>query len=175
MNIAIVAFMLVCAVQTVRAPRLLTSALWLAGVSVSVAMLVFGMSAYRIAVIELSVGGGLVTVLMVFAITMTGKEPSGQVQAVPRPLVLMLAILPALLLSVVLFGRQPGVPVSANTVTSSTRDLDLIIQVILIFAGGLTVLGLLGSDDRRTIRDSKSSTELPLAVEDTRSKEREAV
>jgi len=55
-----------CGVQAIRAKRLLAAALWLAGVSAAVATLMYSLGAYEVAVIELSVGAGLVTVLFVF-------------------------------------------------------------------------------------------------------------
>ena len=50
--------------------------LWLAAVSALVGLLLYQLGAWEIAVIELSVGAGLVTVLMVFAITMIGDPPA---------------------------------------------------------------------------------------------------
>ena len=70
----IVASLLVCALQAVRAKRLLHSALWLAGASALVALEMYLMGAPEVAVIELSVGAGLVTVLFVFAINIAGEE-----------------------------------------------------------------------------------------------------
>jgi uncharacterized MnhB-related membrane protein len=61
----------VCTVMAVRGKHLLVSAIWLAGSSAFVALLLFRMGAPEIAVIELSVGAGLVTVLFVFAINIT--------------------------------------------------------------------------------------------------------
>jgi uncharacterized MnhB-related membrane protein len=72
----IVVGLLVCAVQAVRVQRLLNSALWLAGASALVALLIYMLGAPEVAVIELSVGAGLVTVLFVFAINIAGEECS---------------------------------------------------------------------------------------------------
>jgi NADH:ubiquinone oxidoreductase subunit 6 (subunit J) len=60
---------LICAVQAVRARRLLHAALWLAGVSAMASLLIYGLGARQAAVIELSVGAGLVFILFVFAIS----------------------------------------------------------------------------------------------------------
>ena len=62
------------AVQAIRAYRLLNSALWLAGVSALVSLIFYLMSATQVAVIELSVGAGLVTILFVFAISIAGSR-----------------------------------------------------------------------------------------------------
>ena len=66
--------MLMCAFMAFRTPRLLISALWLAGCSAILSILLYLMGAYQVAVIELSVGAGLVTVLFVFAISIAGDE-----------------------------------------------------------------------------------------------------
>ncbi len=66
--------MLICAFMAFRTPRLLISALWLAGCSAILSILLYLMGAYQVAVIELSVGAGLVTVLFVFAISIAGDE-----------------------------------------------------------------------------------------------------
>lgn len=53
--------------MSLRAKSLLASALWLAGVSARVAALLYDLGAHEVAVVELSVGAGLVTVLLLFA------------------------------------------------------------------------------------------------------------
>ena len=68
-------FSIVFAIMAVRAKRLIASALWLAGVSAMVAVLFYLLGARQVAVVELSVGAGLVTVLFVFAISIAGEEP----------------------------------------------------------------------------------------------------
>src|SRR5512133_3353522 len=85
-HVIVVAGLLVCAVQAVRAPRLLHSALWLAGASALVALEMYLLGAPEVAVIELSVGAGLVTVLFVFAINIAGEEAMTALPVVPRPL-----------------------------------------------------------------------------------------
>ncbi len=63
-----------CAVAAVTSKRMLISAIWLALASALVALDMYLLGAPFIAVIELSVGAGLVTVLFVFAINLTGDE-----------------------------------------------------------------------------------------------------
>ena len=70
----LVAGAVVCAFQALRASHLLPSAIWLAGVSALTAITLYTMGAHEIAVIELSVGAGLVTVLFVFAISIAGDD-----------------------------------------------------------------------------------------------------
>ena len=74
-DLLIVAALLACALQAVRGTRLLIAALWLAGASALTALMMFRLGAPEVAVIELSVGAGLVTVLFVFAINIAGEEP----------------------------------------------------------------------------------------------------
>jgi uncharacterized MnhB-related membrane protein len=144
-----VAAMLVCAWQAVRAPRLLLAALWLAGASALTALLMYRLGAPEVAVIELSVGAGLVTVLFVFAINIAGEEPPVALRAlVPKPLAALgvlcavglaaTMVLPAL--------RTPAVPgqvVPFPTMLWEQRGLDAVLQIVLIIGGVLAVLGLL--------------------------------
>ena len=143
-----VAVTLVCAVQAIRAERLLVSAIWLAGTSAAVSLLMYSLGAAEIAVIELSVGAGLVTVLFVFAINIAGDEPIPVRSRVPRPLAWVVT-----LGSLGLLGwlTLPSLGVSlpgAGTDRFATalwehRSADVLLQVALIFAGVLGVIGLL--------------------------------
>jgi uncharacterized MnhB-related membrane protein len=136
-----------CAAQTIRTKRLLASALWLAGVSALVSIIFYMMRAYQVAVIELSVGAGLVTVLFVFAIGIVGEESTDVRAILPKPLAWGLIILSALLLgwlTLPLVDIRP--PVSEPTFASvlwEQRGLDVLVQMVLIFCGILGVLGLL--------------------------------
>jgi uncharacterized MnhB-related membrane protein len=77
---------LVCALLAVLARRLLLSAAWLALTSALVALMTYLLGAPHIAVIELSVGAGLVTVLFVFAINIAGEDITPLKSLVPKPL-----------------------------------------------------------------------------------------
>jgi len=57
---------LASAILAIRTKRLLISAIWLAVASALTAVMIYLLGAPQIAVIELSVGAGLVTVLFVF-------------------------------------------------------------------------------------------------------------
>ena len=59
---------LLLALQAIRAVHLLHSAVWLAATSAMLSILFYLLGAPYVAVIELSVGAGLVTVLFIFAI-----------------------------------------------------------------------------------------------------------
>ena len=83
----------ICAVQAIRATRLISAALWLAGVSALVAITLYEIGAHEAAVIELSVGAGLVTVLFVFAISIAGDDGMAEQELLPKPLALGLIAL----------------------------------------------------------------------------------
>lgn len=140
--------MLVCAFMAIRAQRLLLSALWLAGCSALVAVLLYLMGAYQLAVIELSVGAGLVTVLFVFAINIAGEETPAGTAVLPRSLSWALVVISVGLLGWLVlpgFGPQTAVAVD-GTFTSQVwgeRRLDVLLQIVLIFSGVLGMLGLL--------------------------------
>ena len=151
-----------CGIQAMRAKRLLAAALWLAGVSAAVATLMYSLGAYEVAVIELSVGAGLVTVLFVFAIALAGEEAMTAPVIVPRLLVLALVLG---LLVVLGLGFREQLPVASNQLLPAKgqpaeandfaaalwqeRGLDMLVQVGLIFAGVMGVLGLLAEQKQR--------------------------
>jgi uncharacterized MnhB-related membrane protein len=148
-DLLIVAATIVCAWQAVRAPRLLLSALWLAGASAFTALLMYRLGAPEVAVIELSVGAGLVTVLFVFAINIAGEEPAVPLRSlVPRPLA-AIAVLCAvglaaqMVLPALRTPAAPGEAVPFPVVLWEQRGLDTVLQVVLIIGGVLAVLGLL--------------------------------
>jgi uncharacterized MnhB-related membrane protein len=137
----------ICAILALTAKRLLSSAIWLAGVSALSAILFYMLDAREVAVIELSIGVGLVTVLFVFAISIAGEDAMTAKPLVPRILGILLVLCMIGLLG---WMTVPAfLSASAQTELSSTdilwevRGLDLIVQVSLIFAGVLSVLGLL--------------------------------
>lgn len=148
-DLLIVAAMLVCAWCAVRGARLLISALWLAGASALAAVVMYLLGAPEVAVIELSVGAGLVTVLFVFAINIAGEEPAVALRSlVPWPLAVLAVLWPVALAAVMVLPTLR--PVSAvtqadrfATVLWEQRGLDTLLQVVLIIGGVLAVLGLL--------------------------------
>jgi uncharacterized MnhB-related membrane protein len=149
-HIVVVIGLLVCAMQAIRAERLLFSALWLAGASALVALEMYLLGAPEVAVIELSVGAGLVTVLFVFAINIAGEEVMSAQPVVPKPLAWILVGVSVLLLgwmNLDLFGAQVLVTeplyLQFKSVLWEHRALDVMLQVVLIFTGVLGVLGLL--------------------------------
>jgi uncharacterized MnhB-related membrane protein len=147
-----------CAILAIRASRLLVASLWLAGLSALLALLFYWMGAPRIAVIELSVGAGLVTVLLVFAIGIAGDEAVKLKAVVPQPVSLGLGLLVLVLLGWLVLALvpapAPGPEPSLASLLWEGRALDVWVQVVLIFTGVLGVLGLLGGT--RTTRGAKS-------------------
>jgi uncharacterized MnhB-related membrane protein len=150
LHVIVVVGLLVCAVQAIRSPRLLQTALWLAGCSALVALEMYLLGAPEVAVIELSVGAGLVTVLFVFAINIAGEEAVPPQPIVPRPLSLALVAGAMALLAWFLSGQfwnplllEGAVQAEFKVVLWEDRMLDVLLLVVLIFAGVLGVLGLL--------------------------------
>ena len=139
---------LFCAYQAVRDKRLLVSAMWLAGTSALVAIMMYLLGAPRIAVIELSVGAGLVTVLFVFAINIAGDEPIPNLSFIPKWLARIFTIIAILLIGWQLLPLL-NVPFVLNQdagfqqMVWNNRKADLYLQVVMIFAGVISMLRLL--------------------------------
>lgn len=136
-----------CALLAVRS-RPLVAALWLAALSALTAILLYLFDAPEVAVIELSVGAGLITVLLAFAISMAEDE-SMPAPLVPRPFAwLLILVACGLLLWLIL----PQLPVASNAAADApffvqvwdNRLLDLLVQIAIIISGVIGVLSLLG-------------------------------
>jgi NADH:ubiquinone oxidoreductase subunit 6 (subunit J) len=158
-TILLVIASIVFAIQAIRARRLIVSALWLAGTSAILSVIFYLLGAYLVAVIELSVGAGLVTVLFVFAISIAGEDIVELRSLVPNVLGGGLALLAAVLLAWLsvpaVTSQPPTVEASVSEMIWQTRGLDVLVQVVLIFSGVLGLLGLLAEE--------KAPLEYPLA------------
>jgi uncharacterized MnhB-related membrane protein len=146
-----VAAILGCAVQAIRARRLLICAMWLAGASAATSLLMYALGAAEVAVIELSVGAGLVTVLFVFAINIAGDEPIAIRSRVPRPLAWVVTLGSFVLFAWLTLPRVGvALPLAGAerfaTALWEYRMVDALLQVALIFAGVLGVVGLLAEE-----------------------------
>lgn len=159
-----------CAILAIRASRLLSSALWLAGASVLTALTLYRIGAREVAVIELSVGAGLVTVLFVFAITIAGEDAMHARPVVPKPFAWFLIALTILLFGLLVLpgGESQSTANDTSFVTSfwQDRSLDVVAQIALIFAGVLGILGLLPAQKSRslplsTTREPESNPTVP--------------
>jgi NADH:ubiquinone oxidoreductase subunit 6 (subunit J) len=136
-----------CALLAILTKRLLVSALWLAGCSALVSIIFFAIGAREVAVIELSVGAGLVTVLFVLAISIAGDETIDIRSIIPKPIAWALVIIPIGLLA---FMVIPSIGVTPSTtepplsvVLWQQRGLDALVQSGLIFAAVVGLMGLL--------------------------------
>lgn len=139
---------IVCAIMAVRS-KPLVAALWLAGLSAFTAIIIYLLGAPEVAVIELSVGAGLITVLLAFVISMAEDE-SMPASLIPRSLAWFLVILAGGLLVWLILPEIPNLPeqVAAGAPffveVWHNRLLDLIVQITIILGGVLGVLSLLG-------------------------------
>lgn len=145
--IVLLVMLAACAVMAVYASRLVISALWLAGVSVITALLLYQAGATVAAVLELSIGAGLVTVLLMLAISVAGDKLAPSRRVVPRRLAIGMAAAAALAAVTLVFPipvYDPDVVEPAfGVILWEQRAADVLLQVALIFTGLLTVLGLL--------------------------------
>jgi len=144
-----------CAVLAIRARRLLAAAIWLAGVSALTAVLLYRLGAQQVAVVELSVGAGLVTVLFVFAISIAGDDALSERESLPHTLTLPLIGLFLLLLGGLALPAETLETTVAETGFSAVfwgdRALDVLLQLVLIFTGVICMLGIL-ADVRKPVR-----------------------
>ncbi|MCB0034842.1 MAG: DUF4040 domain-containing protein [Anaerolineales bacterium] len=156
---------IVCALQAIRTTYLLSASLWLASVSASIATVMYRLGAADVAVIELSVGAGLVTILFIFAITVAGDEVTSAPPVVPR----LLSGLLTVSLIIVLGWLMKSSPETAVVETAvepftvvlwETRGLDVLVQIGLIFAGVMGVLGLL-AEEHAVVRDPQTQPATP--------------
>lgn len=147
MSAILVAGIIICTIQAIRARQLLPAALWLAGVSAIVAILIYILGAPQVAVIELSVGAGLVTVLFVYAIGVAGEATRDLPSLIPKPLAWSLIILTIASLVWLIWPVQNASPTSEGPsftdVLWEGRALDVWVQILLVFSGVLGILGLL--------------------------------
>jgi len=143
-----------CALVAVRARRLIVAALWLAGTSACLALTLYLLDAPYAAVIELSVGAGLVAVLFVLAVTTVGDSGAFARPQIPGWLAGTLALLCIGILGWLL---QPNLELSpaGNSERLSfaqtfwdQRALDVIGQLVLLFVAALGVRVLLGQAAR---------------------------
>lgn len=136
-----------CAYRAMVTQRLLICSLYLACVSAMVSAILYLLGAHQVAVIELSVGAGLVTVLMVYALSVVGDDAWDELTVIPRPLAIGVAALVVLFLGVMVFPFvQPAFESTSTQLTVvlwRERVLDVWVQIVLIFSGVLGVLGLL--------------------------------
>ena len=161
----LIAAMLVCAILAVRASRLVVSSLWLAALSALLSVVFYLLGAFRIAVVELSVGAGLVTVLLVFAVGVVGEETVPAKSLVPKFIAWVAGIGVIVLLGwlVLPLAAAPAPPTepSLATLLWQDRSLDVLIQVVLIFCGVVGIMGLLTEAALEKVATRKVASPLP--------------
>jgi uncharacterized MnhB-related membrane protein len=136
-----------CAYRAIVAKRILSATIYLACISALTSGVIYLMGAAQVAVMELSVGAGLVTVLLVYALSVVGDDAMDPASVIPKPLAFTLVALTAILLGWMVY---PAIPAyferGSMTLAISlwqSRVLDVWIQIALIFSGVMGVLGLL--------------------------------
>jgi uncharacterized MnhB-related membrane protein len=138
---------ILCAYRAMTETRILSSTIYLACVSAAVATMLYLLGAYQVAVIELSVGAGLVTVLLVYAISVVGDDATDPGPVIPRSVAVGLTLLTVSMVGYMAYSL-PNRDLSARVPTLlnalwQQRVLDVWIQMVLIFSGVLGILGLL--------------------------------
>jgi len=135
------------AYRAIVSKRILPASIYLACISALVSSALYLLGAAQVAVMELSVGAGLVTVLLVYAVSVVGDDAMDPPSIVPKPLAFGLVGLIIIFLG---WMTYPAIPAyfehgSLSLAISlwETRVLDVWIQIALIFSGVLGVLGLL--------------------------------
>ncbi len=136
-----------CAYRAIVAKRILTATIYLACISALVSATLYLLGAAQVAVMELSVGAGLVTVLLVYAVSVVGDDAFDPPSVVPKPLAFGMVALIVVLLGWMVYPAIPAYfehgSLSLAISLWETRVLDVWIQIALIFSGVMGVLGLL--------------------------------
>ena len=151
---------LACAVLALSSRRLLISAVWLALTSALVALLLYMLGGPHIAVIELSVGAGLVTVLFVFAINISGDAVIDPEPILPKPyawgsLVIAAGLALFMILKTLGIVSFADEVIKTSIINWDSRYLDFILQVVLIFAGVLGVIGILAPGKQQASKEDQ--------------------
>ena len=136
-----------CAYRAIVAKRILSATIYLACISALVSAVLYLMGATQVAVMELSVGAGLVTVLLVYAVSVVGDDALDPASVIPKPLAFVLVGMVVILMGWMAFPAVQTTLTSVSTDLVSSlwhsRVLDVWIQIVLIFSGVMGVLGLL--------------------------------
>lgn len=143
-----------CAYRAIVAKRILSATIYLACVSALVSAVIYLLGAAQVAVMELSVGAGLVTVLLVYALSVVGDDALDPASVIPKPLAFglvggVIVLLGLMVYPAIQTGLEKGGTSLANALWQN-RILDVWIQIALIFSGVMGVLGLLSEQTRST-------------------------
>ena len=136
-----------CAYRATVSKRILSATLYLACISALTSVVIFMLGATQVAVMELSVGAGLVTVLMVYAVSVVGEDALDPTSVISKPFAFILIALVTLLIGWMVYPAVHGSPgtgaVDLASALWQSRVLDVWIQIVLIFSGVMGILGLL--------------------------------
>lgn len=167
----LVAAIVLGGLKAIRAQRLLVAVLWLALTSALVATTLYHTGAPEMAAMELSVGAGLVTIMFVFSIAIAGEDAMDARTLIPPVLAWLLIVGAAVLFalpisSIETLDTAVSEP-SFATMLWEERALDVLVQIGLIFAGVLGILGLLTEPaierkEETVAQIGKSQVELPI-------------
>jgi len=149
-----------CAYRAMISKHLLPSTLYLACVSAIVSISLYMLGAFEVAVIELSVGAGLVTVLLVYTLSVVGDDTYDPTSIIPKPFAILLIAAIAVLAGwmaypVVIHPTANGEVLLADVLWKH-RVLDVWVQVALIFSGVMGVLGLLSEKHQQPKEQDES-------------------
>jgi uncharacterized MnhB-related membrane protein len=135
------------AYRAIVSKRILSSTIYLACVSALVSVVLYLLGATQVAVMELSVGAGLVTVLLVYAVSVVGDDALDSASVISKPLAFGMVGIVVLLLGWMVYPSiqtaETKGPIDLASVLWQSRVLDVWIQIVLIFSGVMGVLGLL--------------------------------
>jgi uncharacterized MnhB-related membrane protein len=148
-----------CAYRAMMSKKILSATIYLACISALISAVIYMLGAAQVAVMELSVGAGLVTVLLVYAVSVVGDDAMDPPSVIPKPLAFSLVGVVAILLGLMAF---PAIPAnfergSLNLAISlwQNRVLDVWIQIALIFSGVMGGLGLLSEKNPGRTEESQ--------------------
>src|SRR5512144_2892503 len=128
---------IVCAYRAIVAKRILSATIYLACISALVSAVLYLMGAAQVAVMELSVGAGLVTVLLVYAVSVVGDDALDPASVIPKPLAFVLVGVVTILIGFMAFpALQTTAAVGESELANAlweNRVLDVWVQIALIF------------------------------------------
>lgn len=147
--------------KATRVKGLLNAALWLSGTSAMTSVLIYMMGSPGIAVVELSVGAGLVTVLFVFSISIIGDEKIASKIFIPKWLAISITVVAFGILAVLQVSEHiPELKaVQADLIADTIwvdRKLDIDIQAALLISGIFGILMIVAPTAARWVKEKRN-------------------
>lgn len=165
MTVLFLAIAILCAIQALRSPQLAFSAIWLGGLSVITAIVIYRLGAWQVAVMELSIGSGLVMILLVLAISYLGDSTGAILPQTTRRVKRWMAGL--LGISGLVGGYFLHTPLAAFEINTHTTTLnffgqnrwfDMLGLLALLGAGSLSLISLLRASQHLHPQPSPQAT-----------------